>query len=65
LSSKRREHEQLARDVLVAALLRQLVGDVQQLAEVVGDVHLAGRALDLGQPVERLAELEPAPVFRP
>ena len=32
-----REHEQLAGDVLVVALLGELVGEVQQLAEVVGD----------------------------
>ena len=53
---ERREHEQLARDELVAALLRELVGDVEQLGEIVRDVHLAARALDLRQPVERLAE---------
>src|SRR5438105_3803507 len=49
---ERRQHEELARDELVAALLRELVGDVQHPVQVVGDVYLAGGALDLGQPVE-------------
>jgi hypothetical protein len=44
-----RQHEQLARNELVAALLRQLVGDVQQLVEVVAEQHLAARTLDLRQ----------------
>ncbi len=54
---ERREHEQLAGDVLVAALLRELVGDVEDAVQVVGEVHVAAGAFDLGQPVERLAEL--------
>ena len=37
--------------------MRQLVGDVEQLAEAVGQVHLSGRALDLRQPLEHFAEL--------
>src|SRR5438309_3706085 len=49
---ERRQHEELARDELVAALLRELVGDVQHPVQVVGDVYLAGGALDLGQSVE-------------
>ena len=43
---ERREHEQLARDVLVAALLRELVGQVEQPRQVVRDVHVAAGALD-------------------
>ncbi len=39
-----REHEQFARDVLVAALLRELVGDVEEFQEVVRGMHLARRA---------------------
>ena len=39
------EHEQLARDVLVAALLRELVGDVQELQQLVRRMHLARGAL--------------------
>ena len=54
---ERREHEQLAGDVLVAALLRDLVGEVEQPVEVVREVHFAGVAFDLRQAVERLAEL--------
>ena len=57
LRLQRREHEQLARDVFVAALLRELIGDVQELREIVGDVDFARRALDGRQAVERLAEL--------
>ena len=57
-----REHEQLAGDELIAALLRQLVGDVEQAVQVVGDVDLAGRALDLRQPIELRAELRSAAV---
>ncbi len=51
------QYEQLAGDELVAALLRELVGDVQQPREVVGDVDIARGALHLRQPVERHAEL--------
>jgi hypothetical protein len=54
---ERREHEQLARDVLVATLLRELVGDVEETVQVVRDVQLAGRAFDLGQLVERRLEI--------
>ena len=46
-----RQHEQLAGDVLIVALLRQLVGDIQQPRQVVGDLHVAGDALNLRQPV--------------
>jgi hypothetical protein len=42
---ERREHEQLAGDELVAALLRQLVGDVQQRERSLRDMHLAGSSL--------------------
>ena len=41
LSSASGEQEQLAGDELVAALLRFLVGDVEQLRQVARDVHLA------------------------
>ena len=44
---ERREHEQLARDVLVTALLRELVGQVEQLRDrSFENVHFAARALD-------------------
>src|SRR5690606_18639165 len=45
LRLQRSEHEQLARDIGVTALLRQLVRHVQELAELVRQVDLAGRAL--------------------
>jgi hypothetical protein len=54
---ERREHEQLAGDVLVAALLRDLVRDVEDAVQLVRDVHLAAGAFDLRQAVERLAQL--------
>ena len=56
LSSSAREQEQLARDERIAALLRELVGDVEQARQVVADADVAGLAGDLGQLVERLAE---------
>ncbi len=59
---ERRKHEQLARDVLVAALLRELVGQVQHLAEVVRKMNLAAGAFHLREVVERLAELRAQPV---
>ena len=49
LVARRREQEQLGGDVLVAALLRFLVGDVEQLRELARDVHFARGAFDLGQ----------------
>ena len=52
-----RQHEPLARDVLVALLLGQLVGHVQQPAQVVREMHVAWRAPDRRQPVERLQQL--------
>jgi hypothetical protein len=48
-----REQEQLGRDELVAALLRFLVGDVEQPAQLARDADLAARALDAGQPFDR------------
>ncbi len=59
---ERREHVELARDVLVAALLRELVGQVQQLGQVVREVDLAARAFHLREVVDRLAELRAQPV---
>jgi hypothetical protein len=43
----RRQQEKLGGDVLVTALLRFLVGDVEELREVARDHDLAGRALHL------------------
>ena len=54
---ERREHEQLARYVLVTALLRELVSEVEQLRQVIREMHLAPGPLDRGQAIERLAEL--------
>ncbi len=47
-----REHEQLAGNELIAALLRQLVGDVEQLVQIVAQQHLARRAFDFRQPLQ-------------
>jgi hypothetical protein len=52
-----REHEKLAGYELIAALLRQLVGDVQQLVEIVAEQHLAARPLDLRQTIQRSREI--------
>src|SRR5262249_2082930 len=51
------EHEQLARDELVAALLRQLVCYVEELVQVIGDVNLPGRPFYTRQPVEHRLQL--------
>src|SRR6185437_16369813 len=56
-----REHEELARDELVTALLRELVGDVENAVEVVGDMDITGRALHLRQAIESGAELRAQP----
>ena len=50
------EQEEFARDVLVVALLRQLVGLVQQPAEIVRDMHVALAALHRWQALEHDAE---------
>ena len=52
-----REHEQFARNELVLALLRQLVGDVEQFAERIRNMQLAAGALDLRQLVELFGQL--------
>ena len=52
LSSKDAEHEQLGRDVVVLALLGELVGDIEQAIEVLRHVHVTGRALHRGQLVD-------------
>ncbi len=57
LRLQRREQEELARDVAVAALLRELIRDVQELAQLVADVDFARCALDTGQAIERIAKL--------
>ena len=54
---ERGEHEQLGRDVVVLALLRQLVGDVQQAIEVLRHVDVTRRALHRGQLVDRGVEI--------
>src|SRR6185436_2724054 len=46
---RRRQQEHLGSDVLVAALLRFLVGDVEELRELAREVDLARGAFDLGQ----------------
>jgi hypothetical protein len=50
------EQEQLGSDVLVAALLRFLVGDVEELRQLARDVHLAGGAFHLRQLLDGLGE---------
>jgi len=53
---QRCQHEQLGGDVLVTLLLGQLVGDVEQAVEVVGDMHLALGALHPGQVIQCLTK---------
>ncbi len=47
-----REREQLGRDVVVFALLRELVRDIEQAIEVLRHVDVTGRALHRGQFVD-------------
>ena len=51
-----RQQEQLAGDELVAALGRDLVGEIEQIAEIARNADLAALALDLGQARNRLGE---------
>jgi hypothetical protein len=48
--------EHLGRDELVAVLLGLLVGDIQEVIEIPGDLDLPAGALDLRQPVDRRLE---------
>ena len=52
-----REHEQFAGNELIAALLRQLVGDVQQLVQVVAEQHFAAGTLDFRHPIQSPGEI--------
>src|SRR3546814_16496797 len=54
----RGEQEQFAGDEGIAALLRQLVGDVEQAAEVVADRDAAFLAGHFRQLVQRFAEAD-------
>ncbi len=56
---ERGEHEEFAGYVLIAPLLGELVGDVEYAVQLVRDVHISGRALDLRQPVELSTEFRP------
>jgi hypothetical protein len=51
---QRRQHEQLAGDELVAALLRQLVGEVEQAVEIIAEVDVAFLPGDPRQALEQL-----------
>jgi hypothetical protein len=57
LQIQRPQDEQLAGDVLVTPLLRQLVGQVQDLDGVVRQADLAGRTAHARQAVQALAQL--------
>jgi len=50
------KEEELRGDVLVAALLRFLVGQVEEVGEVAPDLDLAAVAFDLGQAVDALPQ---------
>ena len=56
LELQRRQDKKLAGDVLVTALLRDFVGDVQQLDGLVREIDLPGRARDPRQAVQALAQ---------
>ena len=50
------EQEELGGDVLVAALLGLLVGDVEELRELAREVHLPRRAFHLGKLGNRVSQ---------
>ena len=54
---QRSKDEELAGNVLVVTLLGELVGQVEQLAEIVAEVHVAAGTFDFRQAIARLAEL--------
>ncbi len=51
------EQKEFARNILIAALLRVLVSEIEQRRQIVGDMHLAAGAFHRRQAVERLGEL--------
>ncbi len=53
---QRRQHEQLAGNELIAALLRQLVGEVEQPGQLVADVDIAFLPSDLRQLLKQSAD---------
>ncbi len=53
---QRRQQDQLAGDVLVALLLRQAIGLIEQPRQVLGHVHVPGRVLQFRQTVEFLGQ---------
>ena len=50
------QHENFTGDVLVAALLRQLVGQVQQAGQFVGNLHIPAGAFHFGEAVQSLPQ---------
>ena len=54
---QRGQHEQFGRDVGILALLGQLIGQIQQARQAIGDLHVAAGAFHSRQAVQRLAEL--------
>ncbi len=54
---ERCEHEQLAGDVLIASLLGELVGDVENPVQLVRNMHIPGGSGDGREPLERGAQL--------
>ena len=53
----RGKQEKLAGNILVITLLRLLVCQIQEFAEVVANMHFSASALDFGQPVQRITQL--------
>jgi hypothetical protein len=58
----RRQHEQLAGDELIAALLRQLVGDVQHPPQLVRNLHVPAVAFHLRQAIDEASQQRVKPV---
>ena len=56
---QRREHEQLAGDELVAALLREFVGEIEQPGQLVAGMDVAFLPTDFRQPLEHVVDALP------
>ncbi len=59
---QRGQHEELRGDVLIVALLGELVGLIQESVQIVADMDIAARALHGRQPVELIAQRRTQPI---
>ena len=55
-AAERGQHEQFRGNERVAALLRELVAQIEVAAQIAGDLHVAAAALNLRQAIQRIAK---------